>query len=128
MTVIWRNIFLTLIGANAVEKAQHRLGHEDLSIAAFIEKEDPNETENLEEKLPEDLKDAKETKAILVEGFNAKTNQEMVELFFENTKRSGGGEITDIKMCQGLGSAVIWFAESSGKKLTQITEFDFIKV
>ena len=108
-----------MIGANAVEKAQHRLGHEDLSNAAFIEKENLNESEKLEEKLPEDLKDAKETKAILVEGFNAKTNQEMVELFFENTKRSGGGEVTDIKMCQGSGSAVIWFAESAGKKLTQ---------
>ena len=117
-----------MLGDNAVEKEEHRLGYEDLSIAAFIEKENLNETEKLEENLPEDLKDTIETKAILVEGFNAKTNQEMVELFFENTKRSGGGEITDIKMCQGSDRAVIWFAESAGKKLTQITEFYFIKV
>ena len=91
-----------------------------MSIAAFIEKENLNVAEKLEEKLPGDLKDTKETKEILVEGFNAKTNQEMVELFFENTKRSGGGEITDIKMCLESGSAVIWFAESAGKKSTQI--------
>ena len=99
-----------------VKETQHRLRHGTV----FIEEENLNESWELEQKLPEDFADIKETKAILVEGLNAKTDQEMVELFFENTKRSGGGEITNIQMNQGLGSAVIWFAESVGEKLTQI--------
>ena len=99
-----------------IEQAQHRLSHS----TTFIEEENLNEPEKMEEILLRHFADTKETTAILVEGLNAKTDQEMVELFFENTKRSGGGEITDIQMNQALGSAVIWFAESAVEKQTQI--------
>ena len=56
-----------------------------------------------------------ETKAILVEGLKTNTDQEVLGLFFENTKRSGGGEIQNIQMYQKSGRAIIWFTEADGE-------------
>ena len=54
------------------------------------------------------------TNAILVEGLRPEVGRDVLELFFENTKRSGGGDITDIQMYQESGRAIIWFADASG--------------
>ena len=52
--------------------------------------------------------------AILVEGLRPEVGRDVLELLFENTKRSGGGDITDIQMYQESGRAIIWFADASG--------------
>ena len=54
------------------------------------------------------------TNAILVEELKPEVGRDMLELFFENTKRSGGGDITDIQMYPDSGRAIIWFADASG--------------
>ena len=54
------------------------------------------------------------TNAILVKGLRPEVGRDVLELFFENTKRSGGGDITDIQMYQESGRAIIWFADASG--------------
>ena len=55
--------------------------------------------------------------AILVEGMKSNVDKEVIEMFFESKKRSGGGEINQIKTYQKSGRAIIWFAEAESKFL-----------
>ena len=54
-------------------------------------------------------------RAVLVQGIKPSVGRNVVELFFENTKRSGGGEIEQIEINQKSGRALIHFAEEAGK-------------
>ena len=54
--------------------------------------------------------------AVLVTGLKPSTEKDMLELFFENTKRSGGGEIKHIEMNEKSGRAIIHFADKAGKR------------
>ena len=59
-------------------------------------------------------RDSEPSTAILVEGLTKNVSEDMLELFFESPKRSGGGEIVKIKMDQSKGCAVIWYRHESG--------------
>ena len=97
-----------------LEHGNHKLSEKDLIVSAA-----PAEVLNDENKESEGRKVNDEkirTNAILIEGLDSAFEREMLELFFENTKRSGGGEIQNIKMYQKSGRAIIWFAEDEGRK------------
>ena len=51
---------------------------------------------------------------IEVRGIPHRTNEQIVQMFFENTKRSGGGEISSCQFNCVTGTAVITFADPSG--------------
>ena len=52
--------------------------------------------------------------AILVEGLKADIPKDVLEMFLESKKRSGGGDINQIHMDQKSGRAIIWYAETGG--------------
>ena len=56
---------------------------------------------------------------IRVEGIPASMKEEILLQLFENKRRSGGGEITDVKYSQGSGTAVITFADPAGRLATK---------
>ncbi|XP_062600984.1 protein mono-ADP-ribosyltransferase PARP14-like [Saccostrea cucullata] len=43
-------------------------------------------------------------------------NDEQIELFFENHKKSGGGEVEKVEVDEASNSAVVWFKEAEGAK------------
>ena len=51
---------------------------------------------------------------VQVSGVSASIPEEMLELFFESSKRSGGGDIRNINMFTLTEAAIITFEESEG--------------
>ena len=51
---------------------------------------------------------------VKVSGVSASIPEEMLELFFESSKRSGGGDIRSIDMFILTEAAIITFEESEG--------------
>ncbi len=54
-------------------------------------------------------------RTIIVQGIDSSITKEMLELFFENRKRSGGDEIQNIRIDQTTSTARITFSECGGK-------------
>jgi hypothetical protein len=42
------------------------------------------------------------------------TSEEQITLFFENRKKSGGGEVEKVEYDEAAGSAVVWFKDADG--------------
>ena len=53
-------------------------------------------------------------RSILVQGIPESVSTDLLELFFENKKRSSGGDIDHIQYEAGTGEAVITFKEPEG--------------
>ena len=64
--------------------------------------------------------DPKSQRAVLVTGLKPSIGKDILEMFFENTKRSGGGEIKQIEINEESGRAIIHFADEAGKDLLSI--------
>ena len=56
-----------------------------------------------------------EAGAIKVTKLPPGTTEEAITLFFENSKRSGGGEVEKVEYDEANHSAVVWFREVEGK-------------
>ena len=56
-------------------------------------------------------------KVIEVSGFKSDVNEEMLTMYFENTRRSGGGDILAIRMNARTNKAIITFEDPSGKRM-----------
>ena len=54
--------------------------------------------------------------ALFVQGLKPDINKNVLELYFEDYSRSGGGEITDILIDQTSGRSIVWFEEAASKK------------
>lgn len=55
-----------------------------------------------------------EQKTLKVSGLAPSANGEMIELYFENEKKSGGGSVTKVQMLEE-GSALVTFQEEEGE-------------
>ena len=51
---------------------------------------------------------------VRISGMNSQISVDTLELFFENTKRSGGGDIESIEMFEADEAAVITFTDEAG--------------
>jgi hypothetical protein len=56
-----------------------------------------------------------ETTAIRVVNLPPGVSEEQIELFFENRKKSGGGDVDRVEYDEDTNSAVVWFIDASGK-------------
>ena len=43
------------------------------------------------------------------------TSEDMIELYFENTKRSGGGEVREVELDEDRNQAIVFFEDWKGK-------------
>ena len=63
----------------------------------------------------ENLTDSLEAScAISVEGLNPTIGRDVLEMFFESERRSGGGKIVNMQINQKSRRAIIWFADEGG--------------
>ena len=51
---------------------------------------------------------------VRISGISSQISVDTLQLFFENTKRSGGGDIDSIQMVEADEAAIITFGEKSG--------------
>ena len=56
-----------------------------------------------------------ETCSVEVKGLDADTNEDTIQFYFENKRRSGGGPVEEFKYKQGSGVAIITFKEAEGE-------------
>ena len=108
----------SVVVENILEHGNNRFRDVDLFVSrAPLEENNDNEEEEENSRDEEYLKEPEkvDTNAILIEGLNPSTEKEVLELFFENSKRSGGGDIRDIQMYPVSGRAIVWFEETTSK-------------
>ena len=101
-----------------LDHGNHRLCNVDLFVSRVpVEEKNGEEEKKANSGDEQNLEKPQEVtaNAILVEGLLPGTGKEVLGLFFENTKRSGGGEIKDIQMYQDSGRAIVWFVETRSK-------------
>ena len=102
-----------------LEHGNHKLRDQQLHVSRLPVEEKMRTEEAMQEKEIEGGR-TEAPNAILVEGLKSGTPKKMVELFFENTKRSGGGDIKHIQMNQNSGRAIVWFTDKAGKRQCNI--------
>lgn len=70
----------------------------------------------IEEHYPQsdDSERGNKVSAILVTHLPTNVTDEQLELFFENSKKSGGGEVERVDYDRDTKSAVVWFKDAEG--------------
>ena len=102
-----------------LKHGNHTLSDRDLLVSRAPPEVVPDEKQENEGRTGNEVQFT--TNAILVDGLKPWIEKEILELFFENQKRSGGGEIQNIQMYQKSGRAIIWFADQEGRFFTSVT-------
>ena len=93
-----------------VIQRKHKLGGKTLTVQKVMEDEtdedetDEDETDE-EQGLPATLK---------ILGFKPSTHEDVIQMYFESTKNSGGGEIQQFQMSKSRDSVLITFTDPSG--------------
>lgn len=62
-----------------------------------------------------DKEEAQESRVIEVNGLAATTTKDSIWMFFENTRRSGGGDVEHVDFTPELGIAVVTFVNPKSK-------------
>lgn len=62
-----------------------------------------------------DKEEAQESRVIEVNGLAATTTKDSISMFFENTRRSGGGDVEHVDFTPELGIAVVTFVNPKSK-------------
>jgi len=62
-----------------------------------------------------DKEEAQESRVIEVQGLAATTTKDSISMFFENTRRSGGGEVEYVDYTPKQGIAVVTFVKAESK-------------
>ena len=87
-----------------LQKNKHTLDGATLSVTAS------NNTCGLPDK-----EEAQESRTIELTGLAPKTTKDSIEMFFENTRRSGGGDVEHVDFTPGQGIAVVTFVKAESK-------------
>ena len=58
----------------------------------------------------------RENPMVKISGINKEIPHETLELFFENAKRSGGGNIQNIKLLLPIQTAIITYEDEAGRQ------------
>lgn len=64
-----------------------------------------------------DKEEAQESRTIEVTGLAATTTKDSISMFFENTRRSGGGEVEHVDFTPDQGIAVVTFVKVESKRV-----------
>jgi len=84
-----------------VMQRSHKVSKKSLTVSLYLEpKEEPAEDFSC---------------TVEVTGGSIAFDKEMMELYFENTKKSGGGNTTKIEVMEEAGVTLITFEEKRGK-------------
>ena len=100
-----KNIVLILSVVNTVlQQEKHALDGAILNVSASKSRC----------RLP-DKEEAQESRVIEVNGLASTTTKDSIWMFFENTRRCGGGEVEHVDFTPELGIAVVTFVNPKSK-------------
>ena len=51
---------------------------------------------------------------VKISGISSQLSEELLRIFYENPKKSGGGDIADVQMCLNQGCAYVTFVNPEG--------------
>ena len=105
--------FSTLDAIRTVEHSPHTLSGASLHVLLFEEAEDENPDDFDVKTVEEDDCTDENDIIIIVSGILPSTSEDAVINYFENSRRSGGGEISDFHYTDD-GEAMITFLEVKG--------------
>ena len=60
--------------------------------------------------------------SILISGLSAQVTKDTITLYFENVRRSGGGDVKDVVLHKDTNSAVVYFEDGQGN-LARVTRY-----
>ena len=96
-----------------MEHSPHTLSGVRLQVSLYEEPEDENHDDFDENKVEEDGSMDENDIIIIVSGILPSTSKDAVVNYFENSRRSGGGETSNIDYTDN-GEAIITFVEVKG--------------
>ena len=96
-----------------VEHSPHTLSDASLQVSLFEEFEDENPDDFDENTVGEDSLVDEDDIIIIVSGILPSTSKDAIENYFENSRRSGGGEVSNFHYTDD-GEAIISFSEVKG--------------
>jgi hypothetical protein len=97
MMKLWRVICFThLVAQRVAEKGRHVIKNEKLNVKVHIPSKKSKKPDDMEEEKQEE-EETEPPNTIKVKGYNKSASRDTVECYFENSRKSGGGEIETIK-------------------------------
>ena len=96
--------FLPPVAKSVLQRSKHTIDGGTLSVTAC------NNPDNLQ-----DREEEQESRTIEVTGLSATTTKDSIEMFFENKRRSGGGEVEHVDYAPDQGKAIVTFANAESK-------------
>ena len=112
INVSWRVVIIS-DALRAVEHSPHILSGASLQVSLFEELEDENRVDFEENMEAEDGSTDEDDITIIVSGILPSTTGDAVINYFENSRRSGGGEVSNIESSDD-GETIITFLEVKG--------------
>ena len=102
-------VMTVLVSAvQTVLKQNHKINGKPVTVSLLTTSRSSTKAEGSDLATPE-------TCSVEVKGLGADTNEDTIQLYFENTRRSGGGPVEEFKYKQGSGVAIITFKEAEGE-------------
>ena len=102
-------VMTVLVSAvQTVLKQNHKINGKPVTVSLLTTSRSSTKAEGSDLATPE-------TCSVEVKGLDADTNEETIQLYFENKRRSGGGPVEELKYKQGSGVATITFKEAEGE-------------
>ena len=95
---------------------------EGVNLKVFEKKAENDDEQSDDEKHNDDDDTAAEhvNRMMAVSGFKPSTNEEMLTMYFENTRKSGGGDIKEIDVNADKQQATITFVDDPGINIIMI--------
>ena len=98
--------FILPVVSSVLQRSKHTIDGVTVSVTACKSPDGLQDREEEEEQ---------ETRTIEVTGFSATTTKDSITMFFENTRRTGGGEVEHIDFAPDQGKAIVTFTNAESK-------------
>ena len=106
------NLFHYLVAQRVVEKGNHVIKNEKLGVQVHIPSKKTKKSKDMD-----DEPEPEPPKIIKVKGVDKSASRDTLEFYFENSRRSGGGEIEAVKSDDEDDDVIyITFKSSEGDK------------
>ena len=85
-----------------------------LAGCRLIVEEKPEEKEDQNEDKSNDHEEESDEIVLEVSGFKSDTSEDTLSMYFESTRRSGGGEVVEVRINEAKTKATVKFVDQSG--------------
>ena len=106
--------FCTNAVTDRVLQQKHVLAGETLTVQKVMEDETDEDDTDEEGEEAKPKTSTQPANALKISGFKPFTHDDVILMYFESTRKSGGGEIAQFEMSKSKDSMIITFTDPSG--------------